>query len=143
MMENQDNGLFEIDIEDFRPEPKKGRGRWPGKNPNPENKPIDIPDSGTVSANINKLDDNSIGVLCINDIDFNEIGENQGKSGKDCPFNRNELIFLEKYLIEKMSMISAMKSAGYENVTDRTLSNWGIKITNKYQCNGCRYSVTK
>ena len=134
MMENQDNGLFEIDIEDIRPEPKKGRGRWPGKNPNPENKPIDIPDSGMKDANINNIDDiDKREIIESNNLDIIENGENQGKSGKELPFNRKELIFLEKYLIEKESMINAMKLAGYGNVTDRTLSNWGIKITNKYE----------
>ena len=127
MSKNQDNGLFEIDIQ---PEPKKGPGRWPGKNPNPENKPIASPDSGMNDANINNIDDNNMGIVCLQDIDINEIGENKGK---ESPFNRKELIFLEKYLIEKESMINAMKLAGYGNVTDRTLSNWGIKITNKYE----------
>ena len=132
--ENQDNGLFALDIE---PERKtKGRGRWPDKqlSQKPENKPVDIPDSGTNDANINNIDDiDKREIIESNNLDIIENGENQGKSGKEIPLNDKELIFLEKYLIEKESMINAMKLAGYGNVTDRTLSNWGIKITNKYE----------
>ena len=133
MSKNQDNGLFTLDIEDIKPEPKKGRGRWPGKNPNPENKPIDNSDSGTVSANINKLDDIDKGVLCVNDIDINEIGKNGENKGKESPFNRKELIFLEYYLILKESMTNAMKLSGYENYSDQHLRYLGRKIVYRYE----------
>ena len=127
MSKNQDNGLFEIDIQ---PEPKKGPGRWPGKNPNPENKPIASPDSGMNDANINNIDDNNMGIVCLQDIDINEIGENKGK---ESPFNRKELIFLEYYLILKESMTNAMKLSGYENDSDQHLRYLGRKIVYRYE----------
>ena len=132
-VENQDNGLFALDIEpDQKP---KGRGRWPDKqlSQTPENKPMDSPDSGTKDANIIDINESNIGVLCINDIDINEIGENGEKSGKESPFNRKELIFLEYYLILKESMTNAMKLSGYENYSDQHLRYLGRKIVYKYE----------
>jgi hypothetical protein len=67
------------------------------------------------------------------DIDLEESPQStQDQEGKG-PFSAKELIFLEKYLIEKESAIKAMKLAGYDGVTDRTLSTYARKIVIRYE----------
>jgi hypothetical protein len=48
------------------------------------------------------------------------------------PFSPQELIFLEKYLIEKEGVVSAMKAVGYGGYTDRHLFNLAKKIVIRY-----------
>ena len=134
-VENQDNGLFALDIE-AEEKTKKGRGRWPDKqlSQKPENKPMDIPDSGIDDANINKLDDiDKREIIESSNIDALENGENQEKSGKEIPFNNKELMFLEYYVVMQENMKRSMELAGYENYSGNHLRYLARKIINRYE----------
>ena len=141
-VENQDNGLFALDIE-AEEKTKKGRGRWPDKqlSQKPENKPMDIPDPGIVPANINKLDDIDI----VNDSSMNKIDikllpdiirsiEEIGKSVKlKDKMTERELKFIELHLAGGYTIENAMKLAGYEGYHLTNLYLIAKKITEKYE----------